>query len=717
VGSVKLVAQDIPEYDELSLRIQAGRGDAYRVLVQAPGGETVEGEFSNPFGEYELDNFVLSAGVPRRTARGFRSSSMERAKDFGSRLHNALLQGEVRDLYLGARRSAEERHRGLRVTLCLTDAPELMEIPWEFLYERPQFLAQSMFTPVVRSLDLETIREAWQVRLPLRILGMVSSPAGFPSLDVEEEKQKVEESLGPLIEAGVVQVNWLPSATLAELDKAISAPDEEHVLHYIGHGAYDQRSQDGILVLEDPDGRPREVSGAEVSTLLQDERSMRLVVLNACEGARGSHVDPFSGVASSIVECGIPAVIGMQFEITDEAAIAFSERLYRALAHGYPVDAALAQARKAIFAGGNDIEFGTPVLFLRSGDARLFHPEDVPSTVPEREPEPAQEPAQDSVPMDQLMSAFREELQAPSEDATDWSAGATVATSVQHDGRVTGVAISPDGSLLASASKDKTARLWSMPDGTLLARLDHGATVTAVAFSPVERKLATSAEEFGAWLWDVDTGNRVFYPGTEARALSHDVAISPDGRQVAYGVANNRALVFEIETGALVAELDHKGGLLGNVQALEFSSSGLWLVTGSARTGRLWDLDDGTLVTMVRHGGRMQTVIDVASSPDGGSFATVAQDGIARIWSFPSGDLQKELHHDKSLHAIDFSPGGGYVATACQDSKARIWNVRTGELVTELEHAEPVLDVAFSPDGTQLAAASGSYAHVWAADG
>ena len=711
---MRLVAQDVPEYDELSLRIQPGLDDSYRVLLQAPGGKTAEGEFANPFSEFEIDNFVLSAGVPRRTARGFRSSSMERAKDFGSRLHDALLQGEVRDVYFDARRSAEDRRRGLRLTLCLTGTPELMEIPWEFLYERPQFLAQSMFTPVVRSLDLETIREPREVRLPLRILGMVSSPAGFGNLDVDEEKRKVEESLGPLIEAGIVQVNWLPSATLAELDSAISAPEEEHVLHYIGHGAYDARTQDGVLVLEDPHGQPHEVSGAEVSALIQDERSMRLVVLNACEGARGSHVDPFSGVASSIVECGIPAVIGMQFEITDEAAIAFSERLYRALAHGYPVDAALAQARKAIFAGGNDIEFGTPVLFLRSGDARLFDPKEVPSTVPEpAQPAQAENAPQKTVSMDALMSTLKEELATPPEGTTDWSRGATATTAVQHDRQVTGVAISPDGSLLASASKDKTARLWSISEGSLLARLDHRAKVTAVAFSPVERKLATAAEEPGSWLWEVDTGNRVFYPGAETVALAHDVAISPDGRRVAYGQANNRALVFEIETGALVAKLDHRGGMTGNVQALEFSSSGTWLVTGSSRAGRVWDLDDGTLVTMVRHGGRMQTVIDVTISPDQGSFGTVAPDGVARIWSFPSGSLQKELRHDKPVQAIDFSPDGGYVATACIDSKARIWNVRSGELVVEITHEDPVWDVAFSADGARLASAGGNAAYVW----
>jgi hypothetical protein len=88
---------------------------------------------------------------------------------------------------------------------------------------------------------------------------------------------------------------------------------------------------------------------------------------------RSSREDPFSGVAQTLVKQGsIPAVIAMQFEITDAAAIKFAEEFYSATADGYPVDAALAAARKAIFAEGNDIEWGTPVLYLRAPDARLF---------------------------------------------------------------------------------------------------------------------------------------------------------------------------------------------------------------------------------------------------------------------------------------------------------------------------------------------------------
>ena len=102
-----------------------------------------------------------------------------------------------------------------------------------------------------------------------------------------------------------------------------------------------------------------------LGTILQDHRSLRLVVLNSCEGARTSSVDPFSGVATSLIEFGIPAVIGMQFEITDEAAIAFNESLHTALAHGLPIDAALGRARRAIVAA-REAEFGTPVLFMRT---------------------------------------------------------------------------------------------------------------------------------------------------------------------------------------------------------------------------------------------------------------------------------------------------------------------------------------------------------------
>jgi hypothetical protein len=104
---------------------------------------------------------------------------------------------------------------------------------------------------------------------------------------------------------------WSSYLTSNELERRISEPDEIHVLHYIGHGAYDEATERGIVVLESARGRPHDVSGEGLGAMVQDEESLRLVVLNACEGARTSHVDPIAGVAARLVEFEIPAVIGM----------------------------------------------------------------------------------------------------------------------------------------------------------------------------------------------------------------------------------------------------------------------------------------------------------------------------------------------------------------------------------------------------------------------
>jgi hypothetical protein len=377
------MAGSIPEYDELKLRVESANG-SYRVIAFGPDGGTATGQFTTPISQLELDNFILRVGRPR-SVRSYRSSHMEEAKELGRELFEHLLAEDVGDVYHGARAVADSRGRGLRLSLSMTGAPELLEIPWELLYDPDEafFLSQSIYTPVVRSLDLKSPREPAKVTLPLKVLALVSAPEGFVELDAATERANLETALGPLTRSGTVQLEWLESATLSELDRRIAAPDELHIVHYIGHGAYDEKgTQAGILVLEDEQGRPDEVTGDDLGGFMRDERSLQLVVLNSCEGARSSHVDPFSGVASSLLRSGLPAVIGMQTEITDKAAITFSDRLYTALAQGFPIDAALAQARRAIFAAGGEVEFGTPVLFMRVADGRLFDVDGAPPPPP-----------------------------------------------------------------------------------------------------------------------------------------------------------------------------------------------------------------------------------------------------------------------------------------------------------------------------------------------
>ena len=262
---------------------------------------------------------------------------MELAKDFGARLFGALFGGDVRELYRSSLAETRGAGQGLRVTLSLTGAPELLQVPWEYLYDHPSFLSISTWTPIVRYLDLPKPRRPLKIELPLRILALVSAPVDAETIDGQQERTKLEGALAPLIGMGAIVIDWLEEVSLRALQHQLRKEDY-HVFHYIGHGGFDQAADDGVLLFEDEHGRGRRVSGIELGTILADEVSLRLAVLNSCEGARSSLQDPFSGVATSLIEREIPAVIGMQFEITDRAAIVFAAEFYSALADGLPVE-------------------------------------------------------------------------------------------------------------------------------------------------------------------------------------------------------------------------------------------------------------------------------------------------------------------------------------------------------------------------------------------
>src|SRR4029450_7011779 len=152
-----------------------------------------------------------------------------------------------------------------------------------------------------------------------------------------------------------------------------SRDDTYHAIHYVGHSDFTAEGS-GVIFLEDPDdGRAVEVDETRFANLLADQNVLRLVVLNPCEGARTTLTDPYAGVATTLVQLGVPAVVAMQFEISDRAAIVFAEELYTTLiGRRDPIDASVAEARKAIYSDVDKVEWATPVLFVRDPDVELF---------------------------------------------------------------------------------------------------------------------------------------------------------------------------------------------------------------------------------------------------------------------------------------------------------------------------------------------------------
>jgi TonB family protein len=360
------------KYEDFDLQIEPA-GEKYRVrLLNAPTGQATT-EFALPFTDIEVSNFLSRIGQVRLSMRRVDAPELQAAKEFGGRLFSAIFSGEMIAQLRGSMEQAADKECGLRIRLRLTDVPALADLPWEFLYDANQnhFLTTSSETPLVRFLDLPQRISPLRVTLPLRVLVVISSPRNLKRLDAEGEWERLRDALGDLSSSGQIVLERLPSATLDALRlRARGAPF--HIFHFIGHGGFDNAAQDGVLQFEDEMGMSYPVRGELLGMQLHDHRSLRLAVLNACEGARSSRQDPFSGVAQSLLQQRVPAVIAMQFEISDAAAKVFALEFYRAVAEGNPVDAAVCESRKALFKEEFGQEWATPVLYMRSQEGQLF---------------------------------------------------------------------------------------------------------------------------------------------------------------------------------------------------------------------------------------------------------------------------------------------------------------------------------------------------------
>jgi hypothetical protein len=354
-------------YQNFDLLIERGTGN-YRARVNSPEGEATS-DFQMPFAESELAAFLEKVSQPWLSTRAVDSPELQAIKDFGGRLFTAVFDKPVYACFSNSLATASR----LRIRLRLKDVPELAYLPWEYLYDPllGSFLSLSSDTPIVRYMEVPRRIQALGVKPPLRVLVMISSPTDEVKLDVEAEWKKLTEAVEKLTRKKAVVLERLERATLSALRKRLREQDV-HIFHFIGHGRFDPEVRDGVLMLEDDGGRHFPVSGQLLGMHLHEHRPLRLAVLNACEGARASLTDAFGGIAQSLVQQGIPAVLAMQFKITDQAAITFASEFYGSMADYYPVDAALSQARLAIRGEGNHLEWATPALYMRSTDGRIF---------------------------------------------------------------------------------------------------------------------------------------------------------------------------------------------------------------------------------------------------------------------------------------------------------------------------------------------------------
>ncbi len=356
-------------YADFDLLIEKS-GEGYRVRAFGPLVGEEKAEIRLPFPAPEIGlwaGLAWRGGEPRADP-----ITAGNPAEFGAALFRAVFTGKIETAFQTGLERAIARGENIRLRLRLGEVPELSVLPWEYLFDPDKGTFLCHILSIVRYPELAEPVQPLIVAPPLRVLVVHPRPKDVAPLAGEQEWQDLLAALGGLPEAIQTRIELLDPPTLPALrEKVRKEPCQ--ILHFIGHGTFGGETPGGALIFEDEQGLGMRVDAQRLSTLLKStDNRLRLVVLNACHGARHSAADAFTGVAQDLLRKGIPAVVAMQFGITDPAAVLFARSFYRLLAEYAPVDRAVSEARLAMFAAQHDGEWGTPVLYMRASDGRLF---------------------------------------------------------------------------------------------------------------------------------------------------------------------------------------------------------------------------------------------------------------------------------------------------------------------------------------------------------
>ena len=270
-----------------------------------------------------------------------------------------------------------------------------------------------------------------------------------------------------------------------------------------------------------------------------------------------------------------------------------------------------------------------------------------------------------------------------------------------HSDEVLALASSPDGSLVASSSKDHAVKTWDADTGKL--RNEFAATAKTIVhslfFLPHSQQLVAVAYTNHSVQIETETGATVEFKFPHA---AYRAAISTDGRTLAYVLQNDktRIEVCDVQTQTATCGI---AGHKAQIECLAFFPGGKKLASGGDDNDVIvWDLSNGTELFHVDHGGRVRCV---AVSPDGHTLAT-AGDGNLRLWDATNGEVTDGLDVGGWCNALAFSPDGLTLAVHSRTSNIQLWDTATRKpTITLAAHTQGVYELAFSPDGERLAAA------------
>lgn len=297
----------------------------------------------------------------------------------------------------------------------------------------------------------------------------------------------------------------------------------------------------------------------------------------------------------------------------------------------------------------------------------------------------------------------------------------------EHPDSINAIALSPNGTKLATAGGDWTVRLWEVGTGKYITDLTgHPSAVNSVAFSPDGKILASAGSTLH--LWDADTGELLHADSRDLGSIDL-LAFSPDGKTLATGGGWDYTVhLWDVNTGALLTGLK---GHTGQIRDMAFSPDSMRLITASRdKTMRLWDINTGTaeknlptlddkinplvaadrMLKFLQEGVRPKMRDDIHGvkfSQDGTQLISVSSDGSLHLWDVDTGRYQLSFslgEHTHWVSTLTFSADSKYlISDTALEERARVWSVETFTQHALLTAPQDIIGLTFSADLTKLA--------------
>lgn len=278
-----------------------------------------------------------------------------------------------------------------------------------------------------------------------------------------------------------------------------------------------------------------------------------------------------------------------------------------------------------------------------------------------------------------------------------------------HKSSVADIEFSKDGNILVTAGLfDNSAKIWDVNSGKNILTIKYSNSIRCIAISPDGSLVATGSDDYKIKVWVVKTGECVLTLAGH-NAIINDLAFSPDGLYIASCSDDDTSKIWLLKNGENIITL--KGhtktrNKLNSVTCLSYSPDGQYLADGGLDDDVIiWEVKSGKAILTIK--GHTNTVKCLAFSPDAHLLATVSVDKTIRIWDAITGkNFQTIFGHLYEINSVSFSKNGKLLATGSNDKTAKIWDIYTGKCLYTFKHEDVVTSVCFSPDGKLLATGS-----------